>query len=100
MLSPILLERLRVWWRGAQAQGNMLDGGWLIPGLNPIESHSTRQLNRAIHAGRPGRWNRQARAHAHLAPHICWNRRSYPRRPTAASQPRSRARRYIVNYPK
>lgn len=28
----------------------MLDGGWLFPGLNPIEPLSTRQLNRAIHA--------------------------------------------------
>jgi integrase/recombinase XerD len=27
----------------------MLDGGWLFTGLNPIESLSTRQLNRAIH---------------------------------------------------
>ncbi len=26
----------------------MLDGGWLFPGLNPVESLSTRQLNRAI----------------------------------------------------
>ena len=50
MLSPILLERLRVWWRIARAQGKMLDGGWLFPGLDPIESLSTRQLNRAIHA--------------------------------------------------
>ena len=50
MLSPILLERLRVWWRVARAQGKMLDGGWLFPGLNPIESMSTRQLNRAVHA--------------------------------------------------
>ena len=50
MLSPILLERLRVWWRVARAQGKMLDGGGLFPGLNPIESLSTRQLNRAIHA--------------------------------------------------
>ena len=50
MLSPILLERLRVWWRVARAQGKMLDGGWLFPGLNPIEPLSTRQLNRAIHA--------------------------------------------------
>jgi len=23
-----LLERLRVWWRVAQAQGKMVDGGW------------------------------------------------------------------------
>ena len=50
MLSPVLLERLRVWWRVARAQGKMLDGGWLFPGLNPIESLSTRQLNRAVHA--------------------------------------------------
>jgi site-specific recombinase XerD len=49
MLSPVLLERLRCWWRVARAQGKMLDGGWLFPGLNPIESLGTRQLNRAIH---------------------------------------------------
>lgn len=49
MLSPVLLERLRVWWRVARAQGKMLDGGWLFPGLNPIDPLSTRQLNRAIH---------------------------------------------------
>jgi site-specific recombinase XerD len=50
MLSPVLLERLRVWWRVARAQGKMLDGGWLFPGMNPIDPISTRQLNRAIHA--------------------------------------------------
>ena len=49
MLSPVLLERLRVWWRVARAQGKMLDGGWLFPGLNPISPLSARQLNRAIH---------------------------------------------------
>jgi len=49
MLSPILLERLRVWWRVARAQGKMLDGGWLFPGLDPLEALSTRQLNRAVH---------------------------------------------------
>jgi len=50
MLSPVLLERLRVWWKVARAQGKMLDGGWLFPGLNPVEPLSSRQLNRAIHA--------------------------------------------------
>jgi site-specific recombinase XerD len=50
MLPPVLLERLRSWWRVARAQGKMLDGGWLFPGLNPIDPLSTRQLNRAIHA--------------------------------------------------
>lgn len=50
LLSPVLLERLRVWWRVARAQGKMLDGGWLFPGMDPIQHLSTRQLNRAIHA--------------------------------------------------
>lgn len=50
MLPPLLLERLRTWWRVARAQGKMLDGGWLFPGMNPIESLTTRQLNRAVHA--------------------------------------------------
>jgi site-specific recombinase XerD len=50
MLSPVLLERLRVWWRVARRQGKMLEGGWLFPGLNPVEPLSPRQLNRAIHA--------------------------------------------------
>ena len=50
MLPSGLLEHLRVWWRVARAQGKMLDGGWLFPGLDPIDQLSTRQLNRAIHA--------------------------------------------------
>ena len=49
LLSPILLERLRVWWRVGHAQGKLLPNGWLFPGLNPMDSMSTRQLNRAIH---------------------------------------------------
>ena len=50
MLAPVLLERLRTWWRVGHAQGKILPGGWLFPGMNPIESLTTRQLNRAIHA--------------------------------------------------
>jgi site-specific recombinase XerD len=49
MLSPVLLERLRAWWRMGHAQGKMLPGGWLFPGLNPMDPLSTRQLNRAVH---------------------------------------------------
>ncbi len=49
MLSPVSLERLRVWWRVARAQGKMLEGGWLFPGMNPVDPLTTRQLNRAIH---------------------------------------------------
>lgn len=48
MLSPVLLERLRVWWRVARAQGKMLDGGRLFPGQNPVQHFSARQLDRAI----------------------------------------------------
>jgi site-specific recombinase XerD len=50
MLSPVLLERLRAWWKFAHTQGKMLQGGWLFPGLDPIDPLSTRQLNRAVHA--------------------------------------------------
>jgi integrase/recombinase XerD len=49
MLSPVMLDRLRTWWRVAKAQGKMLDGGCLFPGLNPVEPLSMRQLNRAVH---------------------------------------------------
>ena len=48
MLSPVLLERLRAWWRVANAQGKMLPGGWLFPGMNPMDPLTARQLNRAI----------------------------------------------------
>jgi len=44
MLSPVLLELLRDWYRIARPQG------WLFPGRNPVEPLSTRQLNRAVHA--------------------------------------------------
>ena len=49
MLPPILLERLRVWWRVGHAQGKILRDGWLFPGMDPTDPLSTRQLNRAIH---------------------------------------------------
>jgi site-specific recombinase XerD len=49
MLSPVMLERLRSWWRVARAQGTMLEGGWLFPGMNPVQPMTARQLNRAVH---------------------------------------------------
>lgn len=49
-LSPIVLERLRAWWRLGHAQGKMLPGGWLFPGMDPTDPMTPRQLNRAIHA--------------------------------------------------
>lgn len=50
MLSPVLLQRLRSWWRIAHAQGHMLPRGWLFPGMNPTQPLTIRQLNRAVHA--------------------------------------------------
>ena len=49
LLPPILLERLRTWWRHAHAEGKILPGGYLFPGLDPMDPMSTRQLNRAVH---------------------------------------------------
>ena len=50
MLSPVLLERLRQWWRHGRAQGKILPGGWLFPGMDPMAPLTTRQLNRVVHA--------------------------------------------------
>lgn len=49
LLSPVLLQILRAWWRQGQQQRKMLPGGWLFPGQNPVNPLSTRQLNRAFH---------------------------------------------------
>ena len=56
MLSPVLLERLRAWWRLGHAQGKIRHGGWLFPGLDPTDHVTARQLNRAVHlaAATPG----------------------------------------------
>ena len=48
MLSPALLTLLRAWWREGQRLGKMLPGGWLFPGMNPVNPLSTRQLNRFV----------------------------------------------------
>jgi site-specific recombinase XerD len=44
MLSPLLLDLLRGWWRIGRPKA------WLFPGQNPINPMTTRQLNRACHA--------------------------------------------------
>jgi integrase/recombinase XerD len=44
MLSPVLLELLRDWYRIAHPQG------WLFPGQNPVNPMTTRQLTRACQA--------------------------------------------------
>ncbi len=52
MLSPALLDLLRAWWHHAHAHRQILPGGWLFPGQNPVNPMSTRQLNRAFHQAR------------------------------------------------
>ena len=49
LLSPVLLDLLRQWWRYAQARHKMLKGGWLFPGQQPVNPISCRQLSRACH---------------------------------------------------
>ncbi|HVI66589.1 MAG TPA: tyrosine-type recombinase/integrase [Bradyrhizobium sp.] len=44
MLSPVLLELLREWWKVCRSRG------WLFPGgRNPVQPMTTRQLTRACH---------------------------------------------------
>jgi integrase/recombinase XerD len=48
MLSPQLLELLRLWWREGRRRGVMLPHGWLFPGKSRTDPISTRQLHRAV----------------------------------------------------
>jgi integrase/recombinase XerD len=49
MLSPQLLELLRLWWREGKRRGVMLPHGWLFPGRSYTDPISSRQLHRAVH---------------------------------------------------
>ena len=48
MLSPQLLELLRLWWREGRRRGVMLPHGWLFPGRSCMDPISSRQLHRAV----------------------------------------------------
>jgi len=50
ILSPIMLGRLREWWRYARPKGLVTNGGWLFPGQGRVNPMTPRQLNRAVHA--------------------------------------------------
>jgi site-specific recombinase XerD len=64
MLSPTLLALLRHWYQEARAAGKILPGGWLFPGLNPIDPLSKRQLNRLFHvAAETAGLNKRASLH-------------------------------------
>ena len=64
MLSPQLLELLRVWWREGRRRSLLLPGGWLFPGRNPVEPLSARQFCRAVHAAAQA-----AGIKKHVSPH-------------------------------
>jgi len=49
LLSPSMLVVMRQWWREGDRLGKMLPGGWLFPGMNPVNSLTPRQLNRYVH---------------------------------------------------
>lgn len=49
MLSPQLLELLRLWWREGKRQNIKPPHRWLFPGRSVAEPASTRQINRAVH---------------------------------------------------
>ena len=49
MLSPQLLELLRLWWREGKRRNVILPHGWLFPGQSRTDPISTRQLHRAVH---------------------------------------------------
>lgn len=48
MLSPQLLELLRMWWREGRKREVLIPHGWLFPGQNITDPISTRQLHRAV----------------------------------------------------
>ena len=48
MLSPQLLELLRLWWREGKRRGVMFPHGWLFPGRSYTDPISSRQLHRAV----------------------------------------------------
>ena len=70
MLSPALLDCLRIWWKTARAESKILHGGWLFPGTESHRSaqHATAEP-RDPRGRRPGA-DRQARVDAHPAPQL------------------------------
>lgn len=64
MLSPQLLELLRMWWREGKRRGVMLPHGWLFPGRSRTDPISTRQLHRAVQEAAEA-----AQIHKRVSPH-------------------------------
>ncbi len=70
MLSPVLLDILRQWWKEGHARGKLQKGGWLFPGMDPVNPLSARQLSRvcsavAAEAGLDGQVSMHSLRHAY-----------------------------------
>ena len=81
MLSPVLLERLRAWWRVAHAQGKMLpEAAGCFPGSNPMDplTHAPAQPRHPCRRRRRRRSTSACRCTrcATASPPTCWSRRS------------------------
>jgi len=70
MLSPVLLERLRAWWRVGHAQGKILPSGWLFPRYECNGSALTAAAQPRDPCRRRCGSHRQARVDAHIAPQL------------------------------
>jgi len=68
MLSPQLLELLRLWWREGKTRTVMLPHGWLFPGRSYTDPMSTRQLHRAVQEAAEAAGIRK-RVHPHTLRH-------------------------------
>ena len=79
MLSPQLLELLRLWWKEGKRRGVMLPHGWLFPGRTlAIRSRPGRSTARSMRQPKrlgSGSGCRPIRC-ATASPPICWNRMS------------------------
>ena len=84
MLSPVLLERLRAWWRLGHAQGKILPGGWLFPGLDPTD-HVTRA---AAQPRRPPGRGRRPGIDKRVTPHIAAPQLRHPSAGAEGRHPR------------
>jgi site-specific recombinase XerD len=49
LLSETMLDVMRNWWQQGQRRGKMRRGGWVFPGMNPVNPLTPRQLNRYVH---------------------------------------------------
>src|SRR6201993_653528 len=77
MLSPVLLELLREWWKVCRSRG------WLFPGRDPGQPITTRQLTRACHlAAQLAEINKRVSS-ARMARHDARDRRVHPPFPHA-----------------